>query len=576
VLITSLLTPRVVAGHSLSLGAAGRGGVESHPATPTLPQPASAYDRFLPYVTRASTGAAPVILSFTASPASIMPGESSTLSWSVTGAATLSLSPGTGPVAGASQVVSPVATTQYTLTAANAHGSASATTTVTVGSAPPAGSFFIVPLPDIDRPTSHPTVRVDAAGGVHVAFTPQTSEPGSTVRPVYYAYCPGQCASPAAFTIVPLGDQVQYANLALDPAGHPRLLLRLATGNMFAYQYWMCDSGCTNAAQWTSGTVGYAYARPVGWGEPFSQFFALDPQGRPRFVYYDAGADDQDTHWGVFYASCDTSCTQAANWSEVRLLDDTYASTFALALGPAGQPRLAYYTYDPDNLLQFLAYAECQATCSSAGGWSGATLAATVSASVSEFATFSLRADATGRPRLALYTGTGQGGSLAPNTLYYLACDAASCAQTADWSALDLGFTETHGEAGVDLALDPQGRPRIAYHAPLAAGFGLYYAWCNTGCLASAQNWQTQEVEPSEQVDQELPIPPSPGCPFPQCNPPIPACTVSFWDTGVRPSLALDPAGHPRIAYDADHHQGGACGAFSDTRLTRFAHFNQP
>jgi hypothetical protein len=51
---------------------------------------------------------------------------------------------------------------------------------------------------------------------------------------------------------------------------------------------------------------------------------------------------------------------------------------------------------------------------------------------------------------------------------------------------------------------------------------------------------------------------------------------VSFWDTGVRPSLALDPAGHPRIAYDADHHQGGACGAFSDTRLTRFAHFNQP
>jgi uncharacterized membrane protein len=43
-----------------------------------------------------------------------------------------------------------------------------------------------------------------------------------------------------------------------------------------------------------------------------------------------------------------------------------------------------------------------------------------------------------------------------------------------------------------------------------------------------------------------------------------------------RPSLALDPAGQPRIGYDADHHQGGACGTFIDTRLTRFAWFNQP
>jgi hypothetical protein len=129
---------------------------------------------------------------------------------------------------------------------------------------------------------------------------------------------------------------------------------------------------------------------------------------------------------------------------------------------------------------------------------------------------------------------------------------------------LDLGLPFTHGEAGVDLALDSQDRPRLAYHAPLAAGYGLYYAWCNTNCEASAQGWQEQEVEPSEQVNQELPIPPSAGCSFPLCDPPRPPCTISSWNNGVRPAQGLDPAGNPRLAYDTDHEQGGSCQPFTD------------
>jgi hypothetical protein len=575
-LVISLLAPGQAAGQGLGGSPGGRAWHQAAPNDPAVPNPGPPYYLYLPLVTRAGVAAAPIIQSFTATPASIAPGQASTLAWSVTGATSLSLAPGSGAVTGSSRVVSPGATTEYTLTATNAHGSTTAKAVVTVTAPASAGSFFIVPVPDIDRPTLHPTVRVDVSGGVHVAFTPDSSGPGGSTRPAFYGYCPGHCASAAAFTIVPLGDGVEYANLALDANGHPRLLLRLAAGNMFAYQYWRCDSGCTQAAQWTSGAVGYAYTRPIGSGEPFSQFFALDPLGRPRFVYYDAGADADDPHTGAFYAYCDAGCTNPANWNETRLLDDAYATTFALALGPAGQPRLAYATYDADNVLQLLGYAECQANCGSVLNWAGTLLAATASASVTDFATFALRADGAGHPRLALYTGTGQGGSLAPNTLYYLACDAADCAQTANWSALDLGFSETHGAEGVDLALDGQDRPRIAYHAPLAAGFGLYYGWCDLGCSASGQNWHNQEVEPSEQVTQALPIPPWPGCPFPECNPPVPACTQSFWDTGVRPSLALDPAGQPRIGYDADHHQGGACGTFVDTRLTRFALFNQP
>lgn len=545
----------------------------------TTPAPTPAHKVFLPLVAKPQAGSPPTIQSFMANPASIAPGGSSTLSWSVTGATSLSISPGIGAVTGSSKVVNPSATTKYTLIATNAYGSTNAKTTVAVGGVPSSGGFFILPTPDIDRPTSRPTVKVDTTtGGVHVVFTPDSVSQQNPTRSALYAYCPSNCTSAAAFTIVSLGDNVQHANLALDAAGHPRLLLRLSvpSGAMHAYQYWMCDTNCTNPAQWSAAIVAYAYPRSFAQGEPFSHFFALDHLGRPRFAYYDSGANLDDPHRGVYYAYCDSACASPANWAETRLLQDSQAVEFALAFGPQGQPRLAYASYDSDNSQWYVAYTECNVNCGSATGWYVARLVDTVSASVTEFATFALRADSNGKPRLALYTGTGLGGSLMPNTLYYLSCDAANCAQAQTWQALNLGLSQTHGEEGVDLALDNLNRPRLAYHAPPAAGFGLHYAWCNTDCGASAQGWHYVEIEPSKQVDQELPIAPWPGCAFPQCNPPIPPCTVSFWDSGVRPSLALDAAGNPRIAHDADHEQGGACGTFTDTRLTRFAQLNQP
>lgn len=76
---------------------------------------------------------APVIAAFTATPSAITSGQSSTLAWSVSGATSLSISPGLGAVAGTSAAVTPAATTTYTLTATNSGGSASATATVTVG-----------------------------------------------------------------------------------------------------------------------------------------------------------------------------------------------------------------------------------------------------------------------------------------------------------------------------------------------------------------------------------------------------------------------------------------------------------
>lgn len=75
----------------------------------------------------------PTIDSFYASPGSIISGGSSTLSWSVSGATTVSIDQGIGNVAlTGTRVVSPSTTTTYTLTATNDAGSVTATAQVMV------------------------------------------------------------------------------------------------------------------------------------------------------------------------------------------------------------------------------------------------------------------------------------------------------------------------------------------------------------------------------------------------------------------------------------------------------------
>jgi len=79
---------------------------------------------------------APTISSFTATP-SILPvgGGSVTLSWTTTGATSLSIDNGVGVVAGSSTVVNVATGTTFTLTAGNAVGTAKSSAAVTIGSA---------------------------------------------------------------------------------------------------------------------------------------------------------------------------------------------------------------------------------------------------------------------------------------------------------------------------------------------------------------------------------------------------------------------------------------------------------
>ncbi|MDP1832371.1 MAG: RHS repeat-associated core domain-containing protein [Geothrix sp.] len=87
----------------------------------------------------------PSISSFTANPASIYQGQSSTLSWTVTpagaGTTTISLDQGLGTQNGTWINVSPTATRTYTLTASSLYGTATRSVTVAVSAPPPPPSI---------------------------------------------------------------------------------------------------------------------------------------------------------------------------------------------------------------------------------------------------------------------------------------------------------------------------------------------------------------------------------------------------------------------------------------------------
>jgi hypothetical protein len=83
-----------------------------------------------------TSGALPRIVQFSASPLTILSGQSSTLLWVVDNSTSQTITSLGTVVAAGSQSVTPPATTTYTLTATNAAGSVTATATVTVNQIP--------------------------------------------------------------------------------------------------------------------------------------------------------------------------------------------------------------------------------------------------------------------------------------------------------------------------------------------------------------------------------------------------------------------------------------------------------
>jgi hypothetical protein len=421
------------------------------------------------------------------------------------------------------------------------------------------------------RTTYGTSVAVDSAGGIHVGYA-LFSGLDNGQRPAYYAYCAANCASLANWSLARLSNHVSDVRLALDPqTGHPRMMIYtwdLST-DAHDYRYAVCESGCANSANWTITVLTTNYQIPSRRSYNNNRYFALDPQGGPGFIY----TDDAEGHTGTFYAHCNSACTNGSNWSEIRLFDQGLIRP-ALAFDQGGQPHFAASFYVPDDPAYQqptwkLLYARCDSHCTdlSQSHWDGVFVAPVIGDG-----SFSLRVDTNGRPRIALYPTSTDLSQMQPGQLYYLWCDGATCLNADDWSRVSVGTPVAHGE-GVDLVLDSTNRPRLAFQMggnglDGAGGDGLGYAWCDANCGATS-GWQARTLESTAAIMALYP----PGLPTHQ------GCPILTWLNGVRPSLALDSAGNPRVGYDAELWWGGSnpyiqCNIA--VPVARFGLFNQP
>lgn len=425
-------------------------------------------------------------------------------------------------------------------------------------------------------PTYGASVAADSRGGLHVAFGLLGHYDQAEGGYASYAYCAGACTQKENWRYLHLG-QSSEVRLLLDPAGHPRLLLAVPGDvvGMFqhvSYQYGACNTACTEAAHWTFTTVANvidSIAWVGGREDENNHYFALDPQGRPAFLYTRFDPDDPYTGY-LDYRACVVAnaagCTQAGNWSTTVLAHNSFPQNPSFVFTQAGQPRLALQV--STGLESSLWYAACDQNCTNAGNWSWTGISAT---SYYETVTFSLRVDSQGRPRMAFYSGTfNQSPSpFADDLLYYLWCDQA-CANgdAGNWHGVSIGLPTLSGH-DVEMALDGQNRPRLVYTDRYS---GLGYSWCNETCESTNTTWHHAVAETSASLSDDFEVLP------------IRRCTISTWFTGVRPTLALDSQGNLRIAYDAQHYWYGTeivngeirhCN-FKDVNVTRFAAVNRP
>lgn len=410
---------------------------------------------------------------------------------------------------------------------------------------PPADSespaFFV----DARWHTANARIAIDARGGRHVAFS--YAEPAIEQRPTdaVYRYCPSDCDEPASWKEVHFGQQVRSVQLELDNQGRPRLLI---SAESIRYQggkdYWYAScsaADCTTIDNWTASLVfsGRVPAYNLTNDDQLpDRSFALDPQGRPRFVVFDENQLASPQHFGLYYLSCDSDCEQPSQWREtLTTVVEPYAlervSQPVLAFGPNGEPRIASAQFMPlDSRPPVLMYLACDAGCDSTGHWGRVELAERGGGAEPSV---DLEVDGAGRPRIAFYQEAlleGQG-----KRLSYLACEAG-CLDAGNWQRADLGPGAFNGQEP-DLALDAQGRPRIAYADWDNGGIG--YAWCDSDCAAGTGAWQHRLLETRDDLYQAWPVA------YP------PHCTGGLWNT-LNPTLTLPASGPARIAYDATYH----------------------
>ncbi|MBF5044997.1 MULTISPECIES: hypothetical protein [Myxococcaceae] len=407
---------------------------------------------------------------------------------------------------------------------------------------------FFLPTGEPDN-TTNPTVETDAAGNVHMVY------PAYAGGDAYYATCSGNCTDEKQVKVVTLPTQGTVANamLALGPDGKPRVLL----STFSRVYYGVCTGDCTVASGWSLDVILEHGSKQEVSGEAF----ALTRDGRPRFLlhtyraYLGIGQEAPET----YFAQCDANCASPSGWQYGRIAEQIWEEA-SLRLDAQDRPRIATVARvgTEGGTVLMGAYVACDADCLKEASWSPVALQnAYADPYVAEIdAAVSLALTGTGAPRVLLLAKDPQG----VKSLVYAECDAA-CTADSSWRGGFINQSDKIG-AGLDLALDAQGRPRFVY----TADGNILLGHCDKDCAGASADWKLTQVELGADM------PPDDIFLYPNCN-------VGAWFLR-HPSLALGKDGLPRVAYRAEDISGGwsnpeptqpGCQAGADMTLARFA-----
>jgi hypothetical protein len=392
--------------------------------------------------------------------------------------------------------------------------------------------------------TNSASIAIDAKGGIHLAYHYYESVFDGAPTNAVYEYCAGACDKAASWKSLSLGANVNEIQLELTAEGHPRLLYRVPTDeNGQAFYYAECNQNCTQASSWKGAAVASNRGTSIlefSDDEQPQRYFELDPQGHPRFVYVDYDSFKEPDHVGTYYTYCDSGCTAASNWSEVRITknnngvgpyrsEDFYYP--ALAFTPSGQPRILADGTSMDDQ-SALYYVSCDSKCGEMANWHSTPLFERGSGNN---VAYDIEINAQGQPRIAYFDGARLNGE--GEWLYYGWCNQA-CTTASNWQRYDFNFAAKEGQEP-DLVLDAAGKPHIAY--ALYSDGGLGYSFCDSDCESANGHWTNQVVESRANLAQVWDVA------YP------PHCDGGVWD-GLTPTLALDKSGNALFAYDATYY----------------------
>jgi len=328
--------------------------------------------------------------------------------------------------------------------------------------------------------------------------------------------------------------------VAVTPEGKPRILVigssapELRDYNR-TYSYGECDRDCTDPASWKFTAIadsgGNMISEVLNLRVP-DQTFALDAEGRPRFIYTDANYAIEPGHYGAFVMSCDSDCLNKANWTETDLAlhanhgyQNEQFTKPVLAVAENGTMGVLseVYAFDEDGkeMKNGLYYYGCKAGCTKGESWKRAFVLDTGGGSYPN-PTWDLAFTRDGEPRVAQFAGNDMEQKDLDHQLIYIWCKA-DCDQDKSWNDSTVQPGKGIGE-GADLILDPKGRPRIAM---FTSDGQIAISVCNANCESDEPVWKSNLVEamsvPEKERPQAMPL----------------YCDGEVWN-GSMPQLTLD------------------------------------